>query len=114
MANERRQYRVGEKIREILATELLRDKNEKLRMLSIRVVRMSPDLRYASIYYLPLGNAVSREEAEQLFEEHGKRLRQNLAKPLGIRFVPELRFFYDETQEEMDRVAALLARARIS
>jgi ribosome-binding factor A len=112
VANERRQYRVGEKIREILATELLRVGDERLTMLNVNMVRVSSDLRIASIYYLPLGDTVTREAAQEALEKHKGHLRHVLGKSLGIQFVPELRFFYDETRTVMEQVEALLHKAR--
>jgi ribosome-binding factor A len=82
-------------------------------MVSVTEVRMSPDLKHATVFVKPL---LGKEEEVVL-----KALRTNtaffqreVAKRLGLKFAPKLRFKPDESFEEADRIERLLADPRVA
>ena len=83
-----RQLRVGETV---------------LNRLSITVgeVRMSPDLKIATAYVLPLGGE-GQDEVLKLLARNKNELRRQVAKKLTLKFSPDLRFQLDRTFDQMD------------
>jgi len=119
MANQRRAFRVAEQIRALIATELQHVSDPRLEMVTITSVVSSPDLRYAKIYWMVTGGGVSnagetrRAEVEAGFESANGFFRRLLAKELGVRFTPEIKFYYDDTYDTTNEVDRLLARAGV-
>ena len=111
-----RQLRVGELIRRTLSDVLMRGElhDPDLTRLSITVgeVRVSPDLRVATAYVLPLGGD-GAEEAVQGLARHQGALRHVLGKQLTLKNVPELRFRVDDTFERMDRTREIFADEKV-
>lgn len=111
-----RQLRVGELIRRTLSEVLGRGEvhSDALRAMSITVgeVRVSPDLRIATAYVLPLGGKGTEEAIAALNRARGE-LRHHVAQAVKLKFAPELRFMIDETFDRIDRTRALLADERV-
>lgn len=111
-----RQLRVGEAIRRSLSEVLARGEvhSDALRAMSITVgeVRVSPDLRIATAYVLPLGGKEKAEALAALNRAQGE-LRHHVAQAVKLRFAPELRFLIDESYDRMDRTRELLSDARV-
>lgn len=110
MANKRRTFRVSEKIRTLLASELLRMADPRFSLVTITSVVTSSDLRYAKIYWMASGGKERIDEVNEAFKSAEGVFRRLLGKELGIRFVPEMRFFYDDTLDTFSQVDELLAR----
>ena len=112
-AGGNRALRVGEQIRRILSDVLMRGEvhDPDLNRMSITVgeVRMSPDLRVATAYVLPLGGG-DKAEAVRLLARHAGELRTRIGSQLKIRHTPELRFLPDETWDRMDETRRLLSQ----
>lgn len=111
-AVSQRQRRVGEELRHMLA-QILRDSDYRdpvLRAASITVteVRVSPDLRNATVYAMPLAGANAAEILAAL-RRGAPFLRSLLARELALRYVPKLAFALDETFDQADRISSLLA-----
>lgn len=111
-----RQLRVGELIRRTLSKILQRGEvhNDTLRRMSITVgeVRVSADLRVATVYFLPLGGKDADEAMVALNHSRGE-LRHHLGKAMKLKFAPDLRFMLDETFDRMDETRRLLADERV-
>jgi ribosome-binding factor A len=75
-------------------------------------VRVSPDLRIATAYVLPLGGKGADEAIAALNRAKGE-LRHHVAQAVKLKFAPELRFMIDETFDRIDRTRALLADERV-
>jgi ribosome-binding factor A len=106
-----RQLRVGELVRHALAEMLTRgdihDPVIESHMITIPEVRMSPDLRLATAYVMPLGG----REAEVViaaFERNKKFLRTEIAHRINLKFAPDLRFRIDDRFAEAERIDKLL------
>jgi ribosome-binding factor A len=76
-------------------------------MITVPEVRMSPDLRLATIYVMPLGGRDQAEVIEAL-DRNKKFLRGELARSVNLKFAPEIRFHIDERFEEAERIQKLL------
>ena len=111
-----RMLRVGELVRHALAGFLARGEIEdpELEGLTITVpeVRMSPDLRHATAYVMPLGGEKAAETAAAL-NRHQRFIRGRIAPELELKFAPELRFLVDETFAEFSRIDSLLKSDRV-
>lgn len=115
--NERpRNERVASELAEELAGLISRDlADPRVEGVIISRVSMTPDLKSARIYFrLAVGadEPARVEGAQKGLERASARLKKTAAKRLGLRWVPELRFFYDEGQDARDRIEELLDEVR--
>jgi len=106
-----RQLRVGELIRHELAAMLSRgdvhDPVIETHMITIPEVRMSADLRLATIYVMPLGGR--DEQAVIAALDRNKRyVRGEIARRVNLKFAPDIRFRIDDRFDEAERIAKLL------
>jgi ribosome-binding factor A len=106
-----RQLRVGELIRHELAEMLSRgdihDPVVETHMITIPEVRMSPDLRLATVYIMPLGGRDEKQVLEAL-DRNKKYVRGEIARRVNLKFAPEIRFRLDERFDEAERIEKLL------
>ena len=106
-----RQLRVGELVRHALAEMLVRgdvhDPVIEAHMITIPEVRVTADLRLATIYVMPLGGR-DAEEVVATFERHKKFLRAEIAHRINLKFAPDIRFMVDERFAEAERIDKLL------
>jgi ribosome-binding factor A len=111
-----RQLRVGELIRHALAEMLARgeihDEVLAAHVVTIPEVRMSPDLRLASIYVMPLGGKHVKEVLSAL-ERNKRYIRGKIAHTVNLKFAPDIRFLPDETFDEAERIDRLLASDKV-
>jgi ribosome-binding factor A len=103
--------RVGEMIRHKLAELLVRgDVHDDVlasHVVSITEVRISPDLKLATAYVLPLGGK-DTEAVLAALEKHKKFIRAEVAHTLNLKYAPDIRFREDETFDEVSRIDQLL------
>ena len=111
-----RQQRVAELVRHALAEVLSRgdiqDPVLTSHVVTVPEVRMSPDLRLATAYVMPLGGR-DEKPVLQALDRHRKVLRQEVARRVNLKFAPDLRFLRDETFDEASRIDALLRSERV-
>ena len=106
-----RQLRVGELIRHELAGMLSRgDVHDPViegHLITVPEVRMSADLRLATVYVMPLGG---RDEEEVLgaLERNKRYMRGEIARRVNLKFAPEIRFRIDDRFDEAERIEKLL------
>lgn len=79
-------------------------------LVTITSVVVSPDLRNAKIYWMVTGGRDRAPEVEEAFESAHGHFRRLVGKELGVRFVPELKFFYDDTLDTAEEVERLFKR----
>jgi len=118
-APSQRQLKVGELIRhalaEIFSRGEVRDEVLARKSLTVPEVRMSPDLRIATAYVLPLGGAPDEvEDAVAHLDKHRRFLRGEVAKRVSLKFMPELRFKADTAFASSARIDALLASPKVA
>jgi ribosome-binding factor A len=106
-----RQLRVGELIRHELADMLTRgdvhDPILQAHMITVPEVRMSPDLRLATIYVMPLGGRDIEKVLEAL-DRNKRYVRGEIGRRVDLKFAPEIRFRADERFDEAERIEKLL------
>jgi ribosome-binding factor A len=111
-----RQQRVAELVRHALAEVLSRgdiqDAALTKHVITIPEVRMSPDLKLATAYVMPLGGKDEKAVIKAL-DKNKKVLRQEVARRVNLKFAPELRFIRDESFEEAARIDALLRSEKV-
>jgi ribosome-binding factor A len=111
-----RQLRVGELIRHKLAEMLARgeiyDDVLASHVVTITEVRMSPDLRLATAYVMPLGGKDTKTVIEAL-ARNSKFIRGEISHAVDLRVAPDVRFREDETFEEVTRIDRLLHSEKV-
>ena len=106
-----RQLRVGELVRhalsDILAQGGVHDDTLAGHIITVPEVRMSPDLKLATIYIMPLGGR-DTDGVIAALERNKKFLRGEVAHRVNLKFAPDLRFRADERFDEAERIEKLL------
>ena len=112
-----RQLRVGELVRHALAEMLSRgDVHDDVlasHVVTVSEVRMSPDLRLATIYIVPLGGKDLAPVLEAL-ERNRKFIRGEVARAVNLKFASEIRFMADETFDEVRRIDEILRSPKVA
>lgn len=112
-----RQLKVGELIRHALADVFSRgnvmDDVLARHSLTFPEVRMSPDLKIATCFVMPLGGGEAEEVVAHL-EQHKRFLRGELARRVSLKFMPELRFRVDTSFQVSARIDELLASPQVA
>jgi ribosome-binding factor A len=116
-APSQRQLKVGELIRHVVAEIFARGEivDDVLSRYSLTVseVRMTPDLKLATIFVLPLGGVGAENVVKQL-EQHKRFVRGEIAKRVNLRFMPEIRFKADSSFASSQRIGELLASPKVA
>jgi ribosome-binding factor A len=111
-----RALRVGELVRHALAAMFARGEidDDALRgsVITVPEVRMSPDLKLANAYIMPLGG-MHAEEIVAALNRHRKFVRGRVAPQINMKFAPEVRFYVDDTFEEASRIDSLLRSDKV-
>ncbi|MEW5963696.1 MAG: 30S ribosome-binding factor RbfA [Pseudomonadota bacterium] len=114
--SSQRQLRVAEMIRHKLAEMLgrgeIHDDVITSHVITISEVRISPDLKLATAYVMPLGGKDIAPVLAAL-ERNRRFIRGELAHAVNLKFAPDIRFREDETFEEASRIEALLHSPRV-
>ena len=112
-----RQQRVAELVRHALAEVLSRgdiqDDVLTRHVITIPEVRMSPDLKLATAYVMPLGGR-DEEAVLKALDKNKKLLRQEVARRVNLKFAPDLRFLRDDSFDEAARIDALLRTEQVA
>jgi ribosome-binding factor A len=115
--HSQRQLRVGEEIRHLLADLLergnMRDPELRDARITVTSVDVSPDLRNAMAFVMPLGG---QDEARLLaaLRRAAPWFRARVGEKAGLRYAPEIRFQLDTTFDEADKIGALLRRPDVA
>jgi ribosome-binding factor A len=111
-----RQLRVGELVRHTLSELFTRgDVHDPViqgHLITVPEVRMSADLRLATIYVMPLGGR-NTEEVLAALERNKRFLRGEVARGVNLKFAPEIQFRADERFDEAERIEKLLRTPRV-
>ena len=112
-----RQLRVGEEIRHLLAELLergnMRDPDLRDATITVTSVDISPDLRNATAYVMPLGGG-DKERLLAALKRAAPWFRGRVSEKAGLRSAPEIRFAIDRTFDEADKIGALLRRPDVA
>jgi ribosome-binding factor A len=111
-----RQLRVGELIRHKLAEMLVRgeihDDVLASHVVTIPEVRVSPDLRLATAYVMPLGGKDTDDVLDAL-DRNKRFIRGEIAHAVNLKFAPDIRFRIDKTFDEASRIDRLLDSPKV-
>jgi ribosome-binding factor A len=111
-----RQLRVGEELRHVLARQFergtLRDPDLAGMAITVTEVRVSPDLKHATAFVMPLGGAKLSDVLAGLTRSAGY-LRRELAREVKLRHAPELNFAADISFEHASRIDRLLHQPEV-
>jgi len=106
-----RQLRVGEMIKQALSMIFLKDEaklpNVQTKGITVTEVRMSPDLKIAKAYVLPLGGK-DAEETINVLKEYSFLIRKILSQKVVMKFLPKLLFRKDESFEYAEKIENLI------
>src|SRR5882672_6649925 len=104
-----RQLRVGETVRHAVADILSQGNDPDLEghIITVPEVRMSPDLKLATVYVMPLGGR-DTDVVLAALERNKKFLSGEIAHRVNLKFAPDLRFRTDERFDEAERIEKLL------
>ena len=112
-----RQLRVGELVKQSLGEIFIRDEakipaiNSKL--VTVTEVRMTPDLKTARIYVIPLGG-VDMKETVSALTDYSHLVRKALSKRLDIKFLPKLKFVEDNSFEYAEKIEKIIKRNKLN
>ena len=105
----KRATRVADVIKNELSLLLVqRVRDPQLQEISISRVELSDDLRHAKVYFTMFQGGNKLDKARRSLQKASGFMRSHLAKTLNLRFTPELRFWYDEEFEEVEKIEKLL------
>ena len=106
-----RQLRVGEMVKQALGMIFIKDEaklpNLETKEITVTEVRMSPDLKTARIYVLPLGGKNADETVKKL-KEFSFVIRKVLSKKVVMKFLPKIFFVKDETFDYAEKIENLI------
>ena len=108
-----RQLRVGELVKQNLGELLIRNEaklpsmNSKL--ITVTEVRMTPDLKTARVYVIPLGGTNTKETV-RILTEYSHLVRKALSKRLDIKFLPKLTFVEDNSFEYAEKIERIIKK----
>ena len=112
-----RQLRVGELVKQNLGELFIRNEakipNINSKMITVTEVRMTPDLKTARVYVIPLGG-VNLIETVRALTEYSHLVRKALSKRLDIKFLPKLTFVEDNSFEYAEKIEKIIRKIKIN
>ena len=108
-----RQLRVGELVKQNIGELFIRNEakipsiNSKL--VTVTEVRMTPDLKTARVYVIPLGG-IDTKETVRILTENSHLVRRALSKRLDIKFLPKLTFVEDNSFEYAEKIEKIIKK----
>ncbi len=118
-----RTLKVGEQMRhvlaELLARDMVRDEVLDRTIVSVSEVRVSPDLRHATVFIMPVGAGIGGEAPSQdavlkALASHAKRLKGEVSRRVHTKYAADLHFRLDESYAEAARIDALLRTPKVA
>ncbi len=112
MSTNRRVHQVAERIKTLIAAELVRAADPRFLLVTITSASVTDDLRLARVYWIVSGDQGRREEIDEAFRGAAGLFKRILGKELRTRFVPDLTFYYDDTFDAVTQVDDLFAKIK--
>jgi len=113
VAFSQRQLRVGELIKQSLGQIFLRDEAKvpllETKNITVTEVRMSPDLKNARAYVIPLGGK-NTEKAVDTLTEFSHLIRKALSKKVDMKFLPKVSFVSDKSFDYAEKIEKLIKK----
>ena len=108
-----RQLRVGELVKQNLGELFLRNEAKipsiNCKLVTVTEVRMTPDLKTARVYVIPLGG-IDTKETVKILTEYSHLVRKALSKRLVIKFLPRLTFVEDNSFEYAEKIERIIKK----
>ena len=108
-----RQLRVGELVKQNLGQLFLRNEAKiplfNTKLITVTEVRMTPDLKTARVYVIPLGG-IDTKETVKILTEYSHLVRRALSKRLDIKFLPKLTFVEDNSFEYAEKIEKIIRK----
>ena len=108
-----RQLRVGELVKQNLGELFIRNEAKipslNCKLITVTEVRMTPDLKTARVYVIPLGG-VETKETVKILTEYSHLVRKALSKRLDIKFLPKLTFVEDNSFEYAEKIEKIIKK----
>ena len=112
-AYSQRQLRVGELVKQNICEVLIRNEaklpNIDTKVITVTEVRMTPDLKTARVYVIPLGGE-DMKETVNILTEYSHLVRKALSKKLDIKFLPKLTFVEDNSFEYAEKIERIIKK----
>ena len=112
-AFSQRQLRVGELVKQNIGELFIRNEAKipsiNSKMITVTEVRMTPDLKTARVYVIPLGG-VDTKETVKILTEYAHLVRKALSKRLDIKFLPKLTFIEDNSFEYAEKIEKIIKK----
>ena len=116
-AYSQRQLRVGELVKQNICEVLIRNEaklpNIDTKVITVTEVRMTPDLKTARVYVIPLGGE-DMKETVNILTEYRHLVRKALSKKLDIKFLPRLMFVEDNSFEYAEKIEKIIKENKIN
>ena len=112
-----RQIRFSEVIREIISESIkgiyIENNKKEVEPFTVSFVKISKDLRIASIYIMPLGG-IEKEKIIDLINKNKHKFQKALSEEkLKLKYIPKLKFYLDDTFDEADKIEKLLSNENV-
>ena len=108
-----RQLRVGELVKQNIGELLIRNEAKipsvNTKLITVTEVRMTPDLKTARVYVIPLGG-IDTKETVRILTEYSHLVRRALSKRLDIKFLPKLNFIEDNSFEYAEKIERIIKK----
>ena len=105
----KRSERMSDEIRSILGGIFISEiQIQDSGLLTVSKVEVTSDLRLAKVFISLLSSKKSPEEVIDYLKHNGKLIRYHLGNKLNAKFVPELRFYYDDSLKRAEKIGTLL------
>ena len=108
-----RQLRVGELVKQSLGELFIKNETKissfNSRIITVTEVRMTPDLKTARVYVIPLGG-IDTKETVKILTEYSHLVRRALSKRLDIKFLPKLTFVEDNSFEYAEKIEKIIKK----
>ena len=106
-----RQLRVGELVKQSIGEIFIKNETKissfNSRFITVTEVRMTPDLKTARVYVIPLGG-IDTKETVRILTENSHLVRRSLSKRLDIKFLPKLTFVEDNSFEYAEKIEKII------
>lgn len=107
----RRSKRVADQIKNELGWLIEKKLSDpKKGFITLTRVKLSPDLKLANIYYSVLGDQTTRQQSGDTLNKANHFLRRELGRKVKLKYLPELRFFYDDSLDYSAHISSIIKK----
>ena len=106
--SELRCIRIGELLKEKISDFIMRNLRDQIGFTTITDVKVTPDMRNATVYYSVLGSEEDKNRTATGLDSARGEINRRIGREIQIKYTPVIRFEYDDTTERASRVFELL------